>query len=95
MSDDFPKLGIKTLELIAAVETALDEARAHKGDFGAVNWGDLRVTDIEYRFSMLRPDDGPYAVVLVEEASPDCRLREWIYERINPLFPNVHVECEW
>lgn len=96
----FPKLGINTAELIAAIEADLIIARqlmkAREEDFGAVNWGDLGVVDIEYRMSILHPEDGPHAFVLIEEASPDSSLAKWLNDRLDPVrFPSVHVECEW
>lgn len=99
-TNDFPKLGIKTAELRTTVEGLIEKARwaadAKQYDFGAVNWGDLGVADIEYRLSMLAPGDGPTCVVLIEEASPDCGLARWLNERIDQSkFPRTFVECEW
>lgn len=94
----FPKIGIKTQDLIDDVEALLKKAiRArNKFDFGAVNWGDLSVRDIEYRFSMLHPEDGPFGVVMIEEASPDCKLGQWIYEQLDKeKYSKVYIECEW
>ena len=92
---DLPKLGIKTKDLIDAVEACLKEARENKGDLGAVNWADLHVTDVEYRLSMLHPNGGPHCVVLIEEASPNCKLASFIGDRIRDRFPNICIECEW
>lgn len=95
-ANDFPRLNINTPDLIAEIECLLAEAANSKDEFGAVNWGDLGVADIEYRLSMLTPDARPYCVVLVEEASPDCGLSMWVGERINKTkFPHVVIQCEW
>lgn len=97
-SNDFPKIGINTADLVAAVEQAIAAAFAlsREEDFGAVNWGDLGVVDVEYRMSMLRPNEGPTAVVMVEEASPDSKLAPWLTRRAVERFgAQVRVECEW
>jgi hypothetical protein len=96
--NDFPKIGIKTQDLIDVVEADLKKARRlmKKEDFGAVNWGDLGVSDVEYRMSLMRPDDGPICVVVIEEASPDCKLAKWLSDRLDrDRFPNTYIECEW
>ncbi len=95
--NDFPKLGINTEELRSTVEALIEEAQGLKDhSFGAVNWGDLGVVDIEYRLSMLRPDDGPQCVVQIEEAAPDCGLTQWIWDRLDKVkFPKTYIECEW
>ena len=100
MGNEFPKLGIKTAELKQDVEALIDKARwaadAREYDFGAVNWGDLGVADIEYRLSMLSPADGPSCIVMIEEASPGCGLERWLNERIEQdKYPRTYVECEW
>ena len=92
--NNFPKLGINTAELTAAVEACIEEARLSKEPLGAVNWGDIGVTDIQYRLSMIH-DEKPHIVVLIEEASPECELPAYIYSRLNGRFPNVYYECEW
>ena len=98
--NDFPALGINTQELVDAVDALIDSARQmmhrKEEEFGAVNWGDIGVADVEYRLSMLRPSDGPHCVVLVEEASPACRLESWLSGHLDKdKFPRTHVECEW
>ncbi len=93
---DFPRLGIVTADLVAEVERLLVEARDEMLNLGAVNWGDLGVSDVEYRLSMLHPDAGPYCVVIVEEASSDSSLARWLNNRLDEdRFPNTHIECEW
>ena len=97
--NNFPKIGIVTADLVAEVERLLleaaSEAEGKTFHFGAVNWGDLGVVDVEYRKSMLHPDK-PHCVVRVEEASPECDLAQWIGERLDKeRFPNVYIECEW
>lgn len=94
--NDFPRININTEELLAAVEILLANAYANNADMGAVNWGDLGVHDIEYRLSMLTPQDGPHCVVMIEEASPDCRLPAFIYDNLDrEKFPGVFFECGW
>lgn len=93
--NDFPRLGINAAALRDAIERMLEVAADSKEDMGAVNWGDLGVADIEYRLSMLWPENGPRCVVTVEEASPGCKLQRWLNECIADAFPNTHVECEW
>ena len=96
-TNDFPKLGINTDELVADVEALISHASRSKEEMGAVNWGDLGVKDIEYRLSMIRPQDGPRCVVIVEEAAPDCHLQTWLNEQMANCsrFPNTYIECEW
>lgn len=94
--NDFPKLGINTSELLDHVEVLIGEAEQSKDEMGAVNWGDIGVADIEYRLSMIHPENGPECVVIVEEASPACALERWLNDRINPdQFPRTTVRCEW
>lgn len=96
MTNTFPRLGIDTAALVAEVDRLLDIARQEPVGLGAVNWGDLGIAEIEYRLSMLRPDEGPRCVVTVEEASPGCGLADWIYERLDKeRFPRTYIECEW
>lgn len=94
--NNFPRLEINTEALRAAVERMLEVAADTKEEMGAVNWGDLGVADIEYRLSMLHPQNGPYCVVTVEEASPGCKLQGWLNRCLSPeFFPNTYIECEW
>ena len=95
--NEFPSLGIKTSDLVEEVDRLIAEAYAgDKMKMGAVNWGDLGVSDVEYRLSMIHPENGPRCVVIVEEASPDCELGRWLNERLDHVrFPNTSVECEW
>ena len=67
--NNFPAIGINPSELLRAVETLLREAAESDEKFGAVNWGDLGVVDVEYRLSMLDIHATPYFVVMIEEAS--------------------------
>jgi hypothetical protein len=97
---DLPKLGIVTADLIAEVERLLEEAKAESmtgsSAFGAVNWADLGISDIEYRLSVTDAKATPYCVVTVEEASPTSHLAGWLTSRLDPdRFPGVYVECEW
>lgn len=94
--NEFPSLGIDTADLVAEVERLLKLARESDDDMGAVNWGDLGVADVEYRLSMLYPNNGPCCVVIVEEASRDCRLGQWLNARLDKeRFPATWIECEW
>jgi len=88
-----PVLGINTQELLDNCEMLIAKAKESKEDFGAVNWGDIGVRDIEYRLSMMSPSDGPECVVMIYEASPDCRLARWITEMLG--MDRVRVEAEW
>lgn len=93
---DFPRIGINTEELVAEVHRLLRLAYADHASLGAVNWGDLGVSDVQYRLSMLRPDEGPHCVVTIEEASPDCKLHGWLFDRLDKeRYPSVYFECEW
>lgn len=96
-TNDFPRLNINTRELMDAVEGLIDEARgiAHEEEFGAVNWGDIGVADVEYRLSMVGPRE-PFCVVTVEEADGASHLQQWLNERLDKeRFPRTHVVCEW
>jgi hypothetical protein len=92
-----PRLGIDADDLVAEVERLIAQAIEERPNVGGVNWANLRVVDVEYRISMLDPSAGPSCVVMVEEASPDCRLGAWVGERLDrKRFPGlVVVECEW
>ena len=96
-SQQFPRLGINTQELIDEIERLLEQARSEDVDgMGAVNWADLGIADIEYRISVLRPGDGPLCVVLVEEAAPGCGLQGWLNGHLDTTkFPCTYIECEW
>jgi hypothetical protein len=93
---ELPKIDINVQELVKAIEDELQVARdlPPSENFGAVNWGDLGVADVECRVSLLYPET-PSIVVTVEEASPDCRLAEWLNERMSGRFPGVWIVCEW
>jgi hypothetical protein len=95
-TNDFPRLGIIPADLIAHVEALLDEAREQQDEMGAVNWADLGVADVEYRLSVIHPQEGPWCVVTVGEASPGCQLTGWLNERLDSArFPRTHIICEW
>jgi hypothetical protein len=95
-ANDFPRLNINTADLIKEVERLLALAKKYGDAMGAVNWGDLGVVDVEYRLSMLRPHEGPHCMVMIEEASPDCHLPNYLYENWDQTkFPNVDFECAW
>ena len=91
------RLDINADDLLAHVEELLAEAAEDTTNFmGAVNWGCLGVVDIEYRLSMLTPNDGPWCVVIVSEASPDCALLDWLNDRLDQeRFPFACIVCEW
>ena len=94
---DLPRLNINVAELIKHVEELLEEAATDTPDTGrAVNWADLGVADVEYRLSLLEPSAGPWCVVTVGEASPDCALAAWLNDRLDQeRFPLTCIECEW
>ena len=92
---ELPLIGINGSDLLDAVRRLLTEAEAEKSEMGAVNWGDLGVADIEYRLSMMWPGV-PFCYVIVEEASPGCKLQEWLNARLDKTkFPNTYISCEW
>lgn len=99
MANDFPRLNINTRELLDHVLENIEIARSrmHLGeDFGAVNWGDIGVSDIQYRLFVLDKDAQPFCIITVEEASPDCELGSWLNGVLDHArFPNCYVECEW
>jgi hypothetical protein len=97
VANDFPKLVVNTQELTTEIENLLASAERSKENMGAVNWGDIGVKDIQYRLSMLTPQDGPHCVVIVEEADPGCHLQMWLNNHLqnSSRFPNTYVECEW
>ena len=93
-----PKLGYNTQALVDEAEFWIAKAcrmiSRNKEKFGAVNWGDIGVREVEYRWPVY-PAGDPYCVVTVEEASPDCELGRWLSQKISAKFPQAHVECEW
>ena len=91
----FPKLGIKTEDLIDHVIGLIEKASKHKQSMGAVNWGDISVVDVEYRLSMIGEPD-PWAVVIVEEAHPGCELQAFLNDNLDKeTFPKTYIVCEW
>lgn len=93
-----PAIGIRTQDLIDHVDHLLDEARCIKdtGYFGAVNWADLGIADIEYRLSVIYKEAVPFCVVTVSEASPECKLATWLNVHLDTeRFPRTYIECEW
>lgn len=96
--NDFPKLDIKTVELIDAVEALIEQARKevqyhmHWG----VNWGDIGVVDVEYRKSMLDKNSQPYCIVCVEEAASGGEFAAWLNKNLNTeKFSRTYIICEW
>ena len=93
--NDFPKLGIKTEDLINHVNGLIEKASKNKQNMGAVNWGDIGVVDVEYRLSMIGEPD-PWAVVIVEEANPACELQAFLNDNLDKAkFPKTYIVCEW
>ena len=93
--NDFPKLGIKTADLIEYVEALIVQASKDKENMGAVNWGDIGVVDVEYRLSMIGNSE-PWGVVIVEEANPGCELQAFLNDNLDKdRFPQTYVVCEW
>lgn len=96
--NEFPRLNIKTTDLMETVNGFLQCAYAnHKEDFHGIDWEYIGVADITYRLSMMNPDDGPYCVVTVDGASPDNRLRKWVQNKLDEtkLYPNTFIELDW
>lgn len=61
---------------------------------GAVNWGDLGVTEVLY----CEDEDGASMwVVLIEEASPGSRLSSYVSDFIRAEMPDLPLEVrtEW
>ncbi len=96
MSNDFPKLGINTQELLDQCRNLIDRAKTEEDvtNWG-VNWADIGVASIEYRKEMLNADSQPYCAVILEEASPSSELAQYVYNGLKERFPSVSVECEW
>jgi hypothetical protein len=92
-----PEIGINVGELLAHVDALLADARFDTmNSFGAVNWADLKVVDIEYRHSMKLPRELPYCMVMLEEAAPTSGLARWLHDRLDSArFPRVFFECDW
>jgi hypothetical protein len=93
-----PTMPMKINELVEEVNRLLEDAyqayqSAEEDDFGAVNWGSLRLVDVERRQSVLINGEAPYYVVMIGEADPDCRLPSWLGDHLN--WPNVYFECSW
>lgn len=83
-------------ELVREIRRLLIEAASAVEPMGAVNWGDLNVTDVELRRSLFRPEEPQQIVVLIEEADAGCHLANWIMERLSTtMFASVIVECDW
>jgi hypothetical protein len=82
-------------ELVAAVEAELTSEAIKHAKLGAVNWGDLRVVEIEERREVYPALGSVRLVVLIEEASPSCTLAQWLHERLKYRFPNIEYQCAW
>jgi hypothetical protein len=91
-----PQPGFDTAELVTEIAVLLEIARGQPENLGAVNWSRVRVADIEFRVSLLHPEQAPCYVVTIDEASPEAALGPWLTARIDQQqFPNTRVECEW
>ena len=79
--------------LIRRVDALIAQARdLPPGDnMGAVNWGDISARDVIKEESLTEEWSDYY--VIVEEASPTCRLAEWLTEKLDE--PGVSVRTEW
>lgn len=90
-----PDINVK--ELHAEVTRLIDLAKLDACEnMGAVNWGYVSVHDIQYRLSMMSPENGPHCVVVIGGASSSCGLPAFLYRRIDNIrFSNVAFECEW
>jgi hypothetical protein len=79
---------------LLAVADAMPDADRY--NLGAINWADLGVVDIEVRSSLQHPESWPIIVVMIEEASPDCRLPRWLADNIDrEKYAGVQFECAW
>ena len=62
---------------------------------GAINWGDLRCTDVSWCKSVYGTES---VMLIIEEADPyNPELRQYMYERMMEKFPKVmfDVVTEW
>jgi hypothetical protein len=77
-------------------DKAIAEAEADTSQkFGAVNWGDIGVTEVLY---CLDEDGRAIWRVVIEEASPGCGLASYVYQRLVAAIPGTtqfDVSTEW
>ena len=84
----------KFAEIRAAINAILEEAIATAPVQDAVNYGDLKCSNIEQVFSESGND---YYRVCIDEAAPDAwKFQHWILEQLNKRgLPAVLVSTEW
>lgn len=90
MTDIDPQRLKKTAEALLEGYAEGDRER-----YGAVNWGDLSVVDIEERRSLLHPTDPPVVVVMIEEVSPGSGIQTVLREDLAARGFDVAVEADW
>lgn len=82
-----------------AVDEALAEAEKLPPDkryhLGAVNWADLKCSDVERRSSLI--NGSTMVAVVIEEAAPDAvGLQQFVGDWLeNHRWPNIYVVTEW
>lgn len=93
---DIVDLSVNVTQLRSHLQELLSIAETMRQDMGAVNWGDIGLVDIEYRRSLMHPEESAQCVVIVAEASPDSKLVSWLNEHLDKdRYPNISIECEW
>jgi hypothetical protein len=78
----------RALIALAEIKEAPDDVRL---DAGAVNWGDLEVTEICW---CLDWTGEARWLVRIEEADPGCKIPTLMHEKMGRP-ANVEVLCEW
>ena len=92
----FPALHINTTELVDEVDRLLVEAAQVKDEFGDVEWSEICISDIQYRLSMIHPENGPSCWVTIGRACPECALPTHLSRMLaDTKFSDVLFECEW
>lgn len=85
--------GIRPEPLLRRVNALVDKAHslATSNDFGAVNWSMISAIDIYHVKSLIHDEE--YVEVVVSEASPDCKLSEWLTKELSE--EGVVIRTEW
>jgi hypothetical protein len=75
-----------------ALADVIQQGREDKIDLGAVNYGDIRVSDVQ----QVRSEDGRvFWRIIVEECSPDCNIPKYMFPRLPEILRNTEITCEW
>jgi hypothetical protein len=61
------------------------------GELGAVNWGDIGVTEVRF---WVNDQGGMGYTVTLEEASPGCALGPAVWDEMGSP-EDVEIVCEW